>query len=346
MTPRIIRNETPWQVLALGLIPLVLFVGLSAFLSAYGNEGVSINFAFDQDAAEERFYLQAELTGRYRFFAAVLFYTMICLGVTIIVALEIVASHTRKSCLQLLALWFFLAAAYLILVAPEFGMNNSSTFHLIDEPYYKTALTLGATTACGEDCPRTALTVFERLTFLSNIATAIGATAAVVAMISTISEPRLGNEDEKLDHELEAAHLSACAADSQRYIILAGAVLSSGIVSFAAWTHWPLGMLPDMEKKVLSEVAEALTLYTGVTFSVLILSYFLPSAAFHSSRAQRIAERYFSDQGTIVTNSMVSTWRKDHKLTAEPIAALKVIAATTSPILASTLGGVPGFGAF
>lgn len=76
----------------------------------------------------------------------------------------------------------------------------------------------------------------------------------------------------------------------QRYLRLSALMLTAGLLFMMAWMRWPVFALPAGESEAFLEQVNAVSLYFGVNFSLVIIAYYVPVAALLQARQGELAE--------------------------------------------------------
>jgi hypothetical protein len=137
------------------------------------------------------------------------------------------------------------------------------------------------------------------------------------------------------------------------YTVLGAATLAVGIVFVDSWIHWPMfALLKEIDDKRpdydnFAAVADSLTIYTGIQFSLVLADIVLPVAAILAVRANRVAyletlklvRSGRASQGfPEITQTAVAEMKQKLGLAASATDVLKSLLAILAPFLTSTLG--------
>ena len=109
-------------------------------------------------------------------------------------------------------------------------------------------------------------------------------------------------------------------------------LLVSGVLHMIAWLHWPTVLIADNQMaQQVREFSEAIGLYWGATFSLLIATFYIPTAWSLSKRAKVvIAEQ-------IGAVEMQDCWLQKHSMTLAPLQQVPQLFAMLAPLLAGPL---------
>ena len=272
--------------LALLFLPMLVVTASEAILSAFANTKLSLDGI---DLAQSDI---PELVGRYRFLAVFFFYVSSCVTVLAIFCADIYARHSRTS-LARIAVGFVLLIAFSALFSmlePEW-MGSFEAYELVGARLFTEGLQAGQmgyclAGFCGEAGAFHALRLLNEIT---NLASALAVSAVVLGMIVALARPGpivLDTRDGLLE---EAATLMAAQKQVRRYLYLAGLLLSVGMMLGYAWMHWPSGLIADPGvAQGYNDLVEAISLYRGVSYSVLILSFYMPVSLIQMVRIERL----------------------------------------------------------
>lgn len=88
---------------------------------------------------------------------------------------------------------------------------------------------------------------------------------------------RLYGEEEKALRDEQIGRLNT-------FLYLSALMLVAGLLFLSAFLHWPLFALPDEMRAAYREHVHAVVLFNGVTYTVLLASYYLPAAGLLARR--------------------------------------------------------------
>ena len=308
------------------LAPICVFIGLEFALKGLGDGGLVISHSeFAQPAAV------LELTGRYRFMAAAMFFGAAMLAIFVIFFLELFTTYTRTTIVTAISAIAIGAAVGIVsaLFAPSWT-HGIETYHLLGRQFFESALGQGGATICaGGGCAAEGgFHVYESVRGWVNSMTALSTAAALTGMVLSLSRSP--------SNELPDAGADLVRTQDvvQRYLYCAGLLLSAGMIFLISWMNWPAGLIPDATvKEAYSGMVSAITLYVGVAYSIMILSVYLPVMLIFRARSEDYRARLMSDPGAL----------RDAEAMVEPpriayLDAVKAVVAILSPILASAIG--------
>ncbi|MGH8582489.1 MAG: hypothetical protein ACREWG_06785 [Gammaproteobacteria bacterium] len=172
--------------------------------------------------------------------------------------------------------------------------------------------------------------------FLGDIAVilvAINMVAAVVPIImllgvcSTAILLPTGSGDHPRYWEQQMGHLKEIMHASSAYLVF-------GILHMDAWLQWPAALTRDAElRQTLLDLAHAITLYWGVSFTLLVIASYWPVAYFLNRQARDVLTRH---QGTLGIDDP-DRWLREHNLSINMAHQLPQLFAMLAPFFSSPL---------
>lgn len=265
------HNISPWALTILA-IPLFVLTTSELMLGFWGDAGVAVPTELIENP------VRLELTARYNTLAAFVFFGTIAAAVTAIFACDVYRRFTVGS-------WGKIGAALVIVILvsmifsvlePE-AMKSFETYELLGVDLFRAALDPGRTGACLPDrtiCESgTAFDAMVHMIDLSNHIVSLAAACVLTGIILALAHaPDPAGTIEDRAHSLREARRVA-----KRYLYCAGVLLTAGMVWIQAWMSWPATLIADEEaQKEFLGLVNAFALFRGTTFSLLILSVYLP----------------------------------------------------------------------
>ncbi len=268
-----LRQQTisAWA-LAILAIPLVVLTGSELILGFWGDSGVAVPTALVEDP------VRLELAARYKTFAAFVFFTTIALAVTAIFVWDVWRHFALWSQVKIvIALILVIIVALLFSVIEPEAMKSFETYQLLGEDLFRASLGAAKTGACLPDRPRcevgTGFDAMVALVDLSNHVVSLAATctlAGVTLALAHCPEPAASVEE-------QADCLRHARRVSKRYLYCAGVLLTAGMIWVQAWMSWPTSLIADeASRQEFLDLVNAFSLFRGTTYSLLILSVYLP----------------------------------------------------------------------
>lgn len=153
---------------------------------------------------------------------------------------------------------------------------------------------------------------------------------ALLAACSTLASPITGT--------LPTPDFCALQMNRLKEVLgAASAILVAGVLHMGAWLRWPAALVADTKAhEALLGAALAITLFWGVTFTLMLVSTYLPAAILLARRAQRLLLESPSPQFT--TNP--EQWLKEHGLFLSLQDHLPQFGLMLAPLLASPLSSL------
>ena len=329
----------PVRYFFIALVPILIFYQDSVitdhFLTAELQLGPEI-------LSDEQPWL--ETAGRLRFLGATWFFAALALLVFVLVLRDLIQPthpRTRIAAVAVLVLIFGLAMSPSL----EFALNPDKprNYDRLGGALFEAALGRGSLPGClGPDdrwllglCgERPVISLLNRMMDVINFFAGLGVGALIVGMVLCL-EQRIANGLEQ-----RAAQLQRNLNRMQRWLYLSGLVLTFGIFFATSWMRWPLLMVAKEHVDAYAAVISAASLYTGLYFSLLILSFYLPVALILEGRRRMLIGLAAEDE-TLKDAKKREEWLKLRGLLREPADVYKTAFALAAPILAAFAGNVP-----
>ncbi len=341
--PKPTKLEIAPGYLLLLLGPIVVFVGTEYFLQIYADVDIVVpNIELRDDAAV------SELVGRYKFYAALFFYGSVGVSIAGIFLIDLVSRHTMQS-IATTAIGVIVIFAIVIvftILEPE-GAGVAQTWNLLGLNVFEATLGAGHISGCAEGPPRTGCvppTAFDAMRELLariNLFGALGASGGILGTILTLSRPVVPHDLATSHGRAEAARALKGAREAcQRYLYCAGLMLTSGMTVLIAWMNWPAAALADTDARTLFvDLVGSLSLFVGVSYSLVILSFYMPVTLILATRINRLRHLMTKDGPRIEAAPEVAEEpESEPPPQIDQFEALKAVIAIVSPILASAIG--------
>lgn len=153
---------------------------------------------------------------------------------------------------------------------------------------------------------------------------------ALLAACSTLASPISGQPP---DPEFYASQMKRL----KEVLTAASAILVSGILHMGAWLRWPAALVTDKTgQEAVLGTALAITLFWGVTFTLMLVATYLPAALFLARRAEAL----LLDRTSHATVPEPEQWLKDHGLFLSLQDHLPQFGLILAPLLASPLSSL------
>jgi hypothetical protein len=115
------------------------------------------------------------------------------------------------------------------------------------------------------------------------------------------------------------------------------AILVSGILHMGAWLRWPAALVADKAgQEAVLGAALAITLFWGVTFTLMLVATYLPAALLLARRAEAL----LLDRSPAATEPEPDQWLKDHGLFLSLQDHFPQFGLILAPLLASPLSSL------
>jgi len=323
----------------IALLPIVVFVVESLITGNFVDPSLPVPASVLGEAP-----VWQETAGRYRFLAASWLFVAVAGMVFVVIVQDLLVrcdETTRRAGAVVLAVIFAVAMIPTI----QYALNPDAlrNYHRLGGDVFEAVFASGALPGCTQpndhwllgvcgDAP--VLSMFNRMFDIINVAAGLGVGALVVGMVLC----------------LEAQHDNSVAARAvqlrrnthrmQRQLYLAGVVLTIGVLFAISWMRWPLDMASGEDVDAYDKVISAALLYTGVYFSLLILSFYLPVALILDMRKRALADQAFASKEKPEQPTRAE-WLKKQGLQRDPAELFKSGFALASPFLTAFAGGFP-----
>jgi hypothetical protein len=163
-----------------------------------------------------------------------------------------------------------------------------------------------------------------------NVQAMIVPVVALLAACSTLASPVAGRPSDQ-EH---------CALQMRRLkeVLSAGsAILVAGVLHMGAWLRWPAALVADKHAHdAVLGAALAMTLYWGVTFTLMLVATYLPAAVLLARRAQRLLQAHPEKQ----TLAEQDQWLREHGLFLSLQDHFPQFGLMLAPLLASPLSSL------
>ncbi len=285
-----------------------------------------------------------ETIGRYRFLGATWFFAALALMVFAMVLWDLMqptAPQTRIAAAVVLVLIFVLAMSPTV----DYALNPDAlrNYDRLGGALFEAALGRGSLPGCetpddswllGICGDNPMISLLNRMMDVVNFFAGLGVGGLVVGMVLCLEAQRTDGL------ESQAVQLQRNLHRMRRQLYLSGLVLTFGIFFATSWMRWPLPMVAEAHEDAYASVISAASLYTGIYFSLLILSFYLPVAVILEGRRRHLI-RVAEQEATLVDAKTRLEWIKSHGLLSEPADVYKSAFALAAPILAAFAGNVP-----
>jgi len=163
-----------------------------------------------------------------------------------------------------------------------------------------------------------------------NVQSMIVPVVALLAACSTLAPPISGLSPDPMFYASQMKRL-------KEVLTAASAILVSGILHMGAWLRWPAALVADRAgQEAVLGTALAITLFWGVTFTLMLVSTYLPAALLLARRAEAL----LMGRPTEPTEPEPDQWLKDHGLFLSLQDHFPQFGLILAPLLASPLSSL------
>ncbi len=163
-----------------------------------------------------------------------------------------------------------------------------------------------------------------------NVQAMVVPVVALLAACSTLALPVSGAQPDPAFYALQMGRL-------KEVLSAASAILVGGVLHMGAWLRWPAALVADPKAhEALLGAALAITLFWGVTFTLMLVCTYLPAALLLAKRAQALLLESTPQPSTPDPGQ----WLKDHGLFLSLQDHLPQFGLMLAPLLASPLSSL------
>ncbi len=163
-----------------------------------------------------------------------------------------------------------------------------------------------------------------------NVQAMVVPVVALLAACSTLAPPMAGHQPDPAFYALQMRRLKEVLATSS-------AILVAGVLHMGAWLRWPAALIADKDAhEAVLGTALAITLFWGVTFTLMLVSTYLPAALVLAKRAEALLQGGSSPQFVPEPDE----WLKNHGLFLSLQDHLPQFGLMLAPLLASPLSSL------
>ncbi len=285
-----------------------------------------------------------ELNGRYKFLAALFLFVAVTITLIAMFSFELYAHHTKQSiCFTLVGIvGVILVSLSFSTFEPDWMPASFESQSLLGEDLFHTALGIGNLPGClpggALEAACDGMGAFFAMKYLLdhvNILTSLAAAAIIAGMVLSLAQPVGLDRRSKSALISEAMTLQNAQESTQRHLYCAGVLLTTGMVLMLSWMKWPGPMIADPDlRHAHDQVVSSLSMFRGVTYTVLILSFYMPVSLILKVRIERFKQASASVGETTLGRKLEGF---DIRRIAS-MDAFKSMIAIASPILASAIG--------
>jgi hypothetical protein len=264
-----------------------------------------------------------EVKARYIWLTTVVVALVAGVYALILCAALIYQSHSRPRLLVVTAIGIFLSAGGLLFI---WSLDETDALYRAIFSFSYDNLRRAGPQRISADLLRYILTVVSAV----NVQAVVVPAVALLAACSTLASPVTGRS-------LDPDH---CALQMRRLkeVLSAGsAILVAGILHMGAWLRWPAALVADKHAhEAVLGAALAITLFWGVTFTLMLVATYLPAAILLARRAQAL----FQESPYKQSVPQPDQWLKDHGLFLSLQDHFPQFGLMLAPLLASPLSSL------
>ncbi|MCK8464963.1 hypothetical protein MUY35_13980 [Aliiroseovarius sp. S1339] len=321
------------------LLPIAVLTASEYLLGTFGDTALVVPDVTLNDLSP-----LVELGARYKFLAALFFFVAVTITLTAVFAAELYTRHTRRSiCYTLVGIVVVIIVSLSFSTfEPDWMPASFESHFLLGDDLFRTTLGTGKLPGCAPGgalasacADQGAFFAMKYLLNHVNILTSLSAAAIIAGMVLSLARPRqvdLSTQDGLI---IEAQALQVAQETSQRYLYCSGVLLTTGMVLVLSWMSWPNAMITDDKvREAHLGVINSLSMFRGVTYTVLILSFYMPVSLILKVRIERF-KRAASGVGEPELGAQLEGFDINRIASLD---AFKAMLAIASPILASAIG--------
>jgi hypothetical protein len=163
-----------------------------------------------------------------------------------------------------------------------------------------------------------------------NVQALVVPVVALLAACSTLAPPMNGHRSDPEFWALQMKRL-------KEVLTAASAILVAGVLHMGAWLRWPAALIADKDAhEAVLGTALAITLFWGVTFTLMLVSAYLPAAILLAKRAEAL----LLDRSSTAGSPEPEQWLKDHGLFLSLQDHFPQFGFILAPLLASPLSSL------
>ena len=320
------KNQTisAWA-LAILVIPLLVLTASELILGFWGDRGVAVADALVSEPT------RLELTARYKTLASFVFFATIALAVTAVFAWDVRQHFTPAAQAKIgMALILVILVTLVFSVLEPEEIQSFETYELLGEDLFRTALGAAKSGGCLPDratcATGSAFDVMVAMVDFSNHIVSLAAACTLAGIILALAP--CPAKDATLEEQAECLRHARRVA--KRYLYCAGVLLTAGMLWVQSWMSWPATLIAEEGPRgEFLDMVNAFALYRGTTFSLLILSVYLPVFLVLASRFETLWQAVPHDPKLSEDDALERISYTE---------ALKTVTAIVAPILMGVIG--------
>lgn len=333
MTPRTASFTSDYRFLLL-IIPSLFILFLATSLFEFGSNITVENFhglthrlmhpaseASTKPLDPSQFLV--EVKSRYIWLTTVVVALVAGLYALISCGAIIYQAHPRPRLIAVIALGIFLASLGIAFI---WALDETYALYRAVFSFSYDNLRQAGRQRISEDLLRYAMVVVS----IVNVQAMVVPVVALLAACSTLASPVSGVQPDPAFWSLQMRRL-------KEVLSAASAILVAGVLHMGAWLRWPAALVADIKAhEALLGAALAITLFWGVTFTLMLVSTYLPAALLLARRAQAL----LLESPLQPAAPDPEQWLKDHGLFLSLQDHLPQFGLMLAPLLASPLSSL------
>lgn len=278
------------------------------------------------EASEQSFnatHFLVEVKSRYIWLTTVVLALVAGLYAFILCAMIIYQCHPRPRLLVVTAIGLVFALSG---VAFIWALDETHTLYRAVFGFSYDNLRQAGPQRIGEHLLRYVMVVMSAV----NVQALIVPVVALLAACSTLAPPLSGLPPDPKFYASQMKRL-------KEVLTATSAILVSGILNMGAWLRWPAALVADKAgQEAVLGTALAITLFWGVTFTLMLVATYLPAALVLARRAEAVLLGSPSEEA----KAEPEQWLKDHGLFLSLQDHFPQFGLILAPLLASPLSSL------
>ena len=322
-----------WNHIFIVIIPTIVFILGTILIDIFGHHDFQLDFSAESKAVG---YVAS---GRYFFFAAFIFFVFIASSITSVFCRDICLFFDRKSQYRLLVCCVFIIIVIAIFIVLITRLDLAPrTYELLGNELFERAMQIasegGPSWLPNSDNESRILFLYHILIRTGNIFTALGVASVVVGTISCLAIDDCRSASEFV-HLFQVDRV-------RKYLYMSSIILMSGVVFIMSWLYWPSFMFEfkSAARAEFINLANGISAYYGVIYTLVLLAYYLPVTMILSGRANELVENRVIKSNADISADTVLQWRNELGATVSFANAYKSTFAILSPFLTGSFGFV------
>lgn len=275
------------------------------------------------DAAFSATLFLVEVKFRYIWLTTVVLALVAGVYAFILCATMVYRSHPRPRLIMVTAVGMVLASVGIAFI---WALDETHTLYRAIFGFSYDNLRQAGPHRIGPDLLRYVLVVVS----VVNVQAVIVPVVALLAACSTLAPPASYGKPDPAFHASQMKRL-------KDVLTATSAILVAGILHMGAWLRWPAALVADKDgQDAVLGTALAITLFWGVTFTLMLVATYLPAALLLARRAEALLR----DRPAETSEPDPDQWLKDHGLFLSLQDHFPQFGLILAPLLASPLSSL------